>query len=818
MRNNKGFSLVELIVAFAIFAIVGATICAFVVFGSKNYSSSNKEVKLQYEQQIAVNQIRDIVLETSEAISYDSTGHELLVFGKDDIDPAKPYSVSSITFDVDNSTLNYNSEHFATFDGVTSVAFSGTPKLLAEDVTDFSVDLKKLKKGQVTLNITFKIDEKEITVHPVIKLRNKIKDVTGKKLEDIYDDDDEELTSNVLNVIIYKGEKQFNQGETDTIGLAGSTTATAIYTAKVNKKSFYEGNIDQSVTWTFGTAEQMSKYGAYISCNNGSVKVDVTKATSSVRTKIQNETFVLTATSVADPNKSAKVKVRIVPNGIYPKKLTTPAPKEIKDYENGLLKYKFTHTIDYTDGSSVSGDKVYELITYSVTPLGDIAAGCGFDEKIMDGVFICNKSMENKTFKVVTTVKQQGKDGIIKTETTLKVGKVPDKTEQSKMQISYDETANRADYCTVSVAWTHGVPTYGTGSDVTNYFIKYKFEVEKGDCDKWNSNKNRNFDKIVNIKATENWQTVYKKNFTSNVGNNKALVYCEPYLDWNETFTYRVKITPYVSKTQNGQFEEYKIDGESQTVTKTVVINPVEVYLTPATDSVKLYDSAKKELNYIISYSSQIGTGNSKNVRNYAKIFKPVFTGITVNATNVQQYWDGNYDGIATDNQWSVRSISGVSHYVPVGYPNAWQKILQPYYFKGAVETRVTDMDDFHTDVINYHNTIYIALKMNNTNNWTNKWGTVPAGAVYAPYIDGQYEKNNWTDWNNRFDKNITKPVFKYREGYKDVTENNKKVTKKYYLPEDYDVETNPGGYKNISNVLTSSEMKYSFVTYKTAD
>ena len=79
-KNNRGLSLVELIVAVAILAVVGVGIMGFVAFSSRNYTQANKNVKLQYEQQMTVNRIRDIVLETSRAIAYDDTTKALTVF------------------------------------------------------------------------------------------------------------------------------------------------------------------------------------------------------------------------------------------------------------------------------------------------------------------------------------------------------------------------------------------------------------------------------------------------------------------------------------------------------------------------------------------------------------------------------------------------------------------------------------------------------------------------------------------------------------------------------------------------------------------
>ena len=100
VRNNKGLSLVELIIAIAILAIAGITIFGFVSNTSNAYSRASKDIKLQYEQQMAVNQIRDMVVESDRGVYFDSASKSLALYGAEKTDPsgAKVYPVTVVRF------------------------------------------------------------------------------------------------------------------------------------------------------------------------------------------------------------------------------------------------------------------------------------------------------------------------------------------------------------------------------------------------------------------------------------------------------------------------------------------------------------------------------------------------------------------------------------------------------------------------------------------------------------------------------------------------------------------------------------------------
>ena len=69
--NNKGLTLMELICAIAILAIVTASIGSVMVVSARSYQRDSDEVSLQQEAQVTANQIADLVIDsTAGAVSY----------------------------------------------------------------------------------------------------------------------------------------------------------------------------------------------------------------------------------------------------------------------------------------------------------------------------------------------------------------------------------------------------------------------------------------------------------------------------------------------------------------------------------------------------------------------------------------------------------------------------------------------------------------------------------------------------------------------------------------------------------------------------
>ena len=67
--NDHGFTLVEVLVTVAILGIAIGAIGGFMVVGARSFSSTSSEVNLQYESQLAYNQLQDLIVDAQLGIT-----------------------------------------------------------------------------------------------------------------------------------------------------------------------------------------------------------------------------------------------------------------------------------------------------------------------------------------------------------------------------------------------------------------------------------------------------------------------------------------------------------------------------------------------------------------------------------------------------------------------------------------------------------------------------------------------------------------------------------------------------------------------------
>lgn len=274
--ENRGFSLIELIVTVAILAIVGGIIAAFMLSSTRVYQSADSEVNLQYEAQIAMNQIKNYVMEANEGIT--SNGNQYLI----DSNRNDDFIEDVLTWDETEQAIYY--EQIKNPQSSKETLVEKTK--LVDYVDDFSMDFSKADdENKVAISLKMACGEKEYKTATTVNLRNFV-------LADAKEKDDEE------------------QGEGEEVSTVKSVTVQSTKTVLLPGKSqpftaevvgtYYPS---QSVIWSVSGASSSSTFIQ----STGVLEIGADETA---------ETLNVTATSVQNPSVSGSLNVNIHHNAL----------------------------------------------------------------------------------------------------------------------------------------------------------------------------------------------------------------------------------------------------------------------------------------------------------------------------------------------------------------------------------------------------------------------------------------------------------------------------------------------------------------------
>ena len=206
-KNQKGFTLVELIIAVAILAVVTLAVCGFIVVGSRSYTSANTDIMLQQDAQLALNQMSDVIIDTTESISYSGlVGGSMQTVLKDSefSGEATDKCLAVVNKKPETDDLNQNPSYWFyyskadetiyfnevdLYDGIADSdagpteseikdkfdAASTDKAVLVEHVTDFSVDVSQFEQNRVVmLALTFENGNRMYSTSNNVTVRNRI--------------------------------------------------------------------------------------------------------------------------------------------------------------------------------------------------------------------------------------------------------------------------------------------------------------------------------------------------------------------------------------------------------------------------------------------------------------------------------------------------------------------------------------------------------------------------------------------------------------------------------------------------------------------
>lgn len=147
LQQNKGFTLVELIVSIAIFAIVGVAIAAFFAMSMRQYKANTNEVNVQTESQMTWKRLESNILITNGGI-WTPGDSEIELFNYYP-EGTNKYTKTSIYYDnsSENHTVYYQDYYL---DDNNDWVANGEPQVFASLVTEFKIELFDKEGNKIT--------------------------------------------------------------------------------------------------------------------------------------------------------------------------------------------------------------------------------------------------------------------------------------------------------------------------------------------------------------------------------------------------------------------------------------------------------------------------------------------------------------------------------------------------------------------------------------------------------------------------------------------------------------------------------------------
>ena len=299
MNNQKGFSLVELVIVIAILGIFGTAVFGLFTTGAHSYRDVGDDSDIQNEAQLTVNQIENLVVDTTNALTYSYTaggtttrvlsdngigevdGKTLTVYDKD--------AIYIIDWNKADKKIYLQKNEI---DDSGTVTATGDRVEMAKNVSDFSVSLEKAEsKSKVYIKVDFKSSDgrKGYSASKQISLRNVL---AINDTSDAYEPAN--VPATVSGVQIYYNGQNYTEGTVSYFRRENDSMVFS-FSALVQGTNFPSQQINWSISGNSSTSTSISSGGQLTIGDDEDL----------------SNTLTVKATSQADPNYYTWASVKI---------------------------------------------------------------------------------------------------------------------------------------------------------------------------------------------------------------------------------------------------------------------------------------------------------------------------------------------------------------------------------------------------------------------------------------------------------------------------------------------------------------------------
>ncbi|MGN0131745.1 MAG: PilW family protein [Lachnospiraceae bacterium] len=357
--NNKGFSLVEILVAMAILGVVSLAIYSFMNTGARLYQKTSSDADIQTEAQLVANSISDLIIDCEINISYGPTVSDRIPEYKGTVSgsglPGGSNPDADNILEIDNNNyqfliipdgenLFYLERRAQAGSDVYEAYDLSKAQLLAENVTDFSVDLSRVtgkSKNIVTFSLTYERGGRRYSGNYQVNLRNS---VSVNQVVDKVVDKNASITKIIVSPdIVYVDVKGKDNPQTvppeKTQTFIASSDARNVTTQKLYTWSIASGYTGATITSGADDKSCTIKFDEYLYTDPAMGNVIPSSFNVTATSTINNPQTGAPVTGVATVYYRKILDMSVVPSRGVDKSTNTVAPEttalftaEISDY------------------------------------------------------------------------------------------------------------------------------------------------------------------------------------------------------------------------------------------------------------------------------------------------------------------------------------------------------------------------------------------------------------------------------------------------------------------------------------------------------
>lgn len=598
MKKNSGFALIELVVSLAIMGIVGLVLFEFIAISSKTFRSVNTEVNLQYESQLTINQLKDLIvdsnrgvvyglqtvaggftevdltlpnaetiqiqnLETAEAANVGTLKRCLLIYNQKTEGAVTNYPVIKIVWDPATKKLMYAERTFTDLtvleaDRYLSSLLETDYEVMSAYINSFSVILSNAQDRIFDIKMDLSSSKSSYSSNASIALRNKV--VVSSDLNAIYTEVNIEKPNMINGVAIKKGGTIIS---TDTVSVGQTVT----YEADVDVQ-FGATTGSEAVKWVLAGNSTYGAGAPTTLSQTGELNVSAYELST---------LLTVTAVSIADSSKKAVINI-VVEDGRgefgYVNSLAPGVVSEGNVINPSTRPYKY-YGIQFTDSNItyVNKDKIpvaergvtwevvtdvpqgsdtWEIVSAAEAAANGVSSDCPFCIKVYYGTL-------GKSFAFKATTKTANFEGEqIATSTSFMV---------SGMQVPVEVTP------TVSVDLTNNILSRNGKIQITInsehlFDANNTVTIDTAGAIGFGKSETKKTDNIYLVKTSN--PNVYD-------------LYAKTQMNWNTYFKFRIKVVVSGQTNLGNPF--------NKTIYKDVEIPKVIMTLTPS-------DAINKNIRY----------------------------------------------------------------------------------------------------------------------------------------------------------------------------------------------------------------------------